>query len=84
MREQRAARIAADLNNTEMWHSHSRGISMTALRNTLKLRIEDLGDDPDLNDAIKVYYRLLIDYMRKLGQSGVLHTTDSYVPLTSA
>lgn len=62
MREQRAQEIAERLNNTEDWHSHSRGIPMAVLRRKLKLLIDDFGVDSRF-DPLHDYYRLLQDYV---------------------
>jgi hypothetical protein len=82
VRQQRAEEIARQLNNTGHWHSHGRGISMEVLKRELKLQIEDFGADSKLNEMIRGYYRLLEDYMLKLGQSSVLHTNGHYRPLS--
>ena len=80
MRKDRAEEIAKALNNTERWHSHSRGISMEVLDKELNLLIEDFGSKPDLNTKLKAYYRLLVDYMIRRGHTGVVHTRTHYAP----
>ncbi|MBI4227733.1 MAG: serine dehydrogenasease, partial [Candidatus Omnitrophica bacterium] len=67
MREARAEEIARKLNDTEHWHSHSRGISINVLRKDLKLLIEDFGKIELLNTKVKTYYKLLKDYMMRRG-----------------
>ncbi len=81
MREKRATEIAKMLNDSNHWHSHSRGITMPVLRRDLKLKVEDFGKDADLNRSVRAYYRLLRDYMIRRGHVGVLHTKDRYFPL---
>lgn len=81
MRDRRAAEIAEALNATDRWHSHARGISMSVLRDQLNLRIEDFGQDPRLNVPLRMYYRLLTDYMMKRGQDEVLSAKGLYVPI---
>lgn len=81
MRTDRAGTIAKALNDTKRWHSHGRGISIEVLRNDLKLKIEDFGENQVLNSKIKDYYRLLIDYIGKLGHGGVLHSKGQFIPL---
>jgi hypothetical protein len=63
----RAEEIAKKLNDTDHWHSHSRGISMAVARRDLKLKINDLDDEPDLKEALYVYQDLLREYRFKQG-----------------
>ncbi len=79
MREGRAEAIAKDLQNTDKWHSHGRGISMAVLQRDLNLKIDDLERDAERCERVKQYHDLLADYMVKLGRSGMLHTVDSFV-----
>jgi len=83
MKEERAAEIAHMLNETERWHSHSRGISMAVARRDLKLLIEDIdedvGDRPDMRDALTAYNSLLFDYrMRRGHEEFVLDSVGGY------
>ncbi len=78
MRKDRAADIARKLNETNRWHSHSRGIPMTVLRRDLKLLIDDFGEDPELSAAVPGYYHLLKDYAFKRGNLVVIHTRERY------
>jgi hypothetical protein len=78
MREKRAGEIAAALNKPSMWHTHSRGISMHTLRDKLNLKIDDFGERPNLNAALKAYNKLLVDYLARLRQNLVVHTRDLY------
>jgi hypothetical protein len=80
MRVQRATEIGEKLNDTEVWHSHSRGISMEVLRRNLKLLIHDFGSDPALVGPVHDYFRLLSDYrMRRGHEFFVLHTKRRHV-----
>jgi transposase len=81
MREERAQNIAETLNKTQLWHSHGHGISLHVLKTRVGLLIEDFGKNEDLNQAIRSYYKLLRDYMNRMGQGGVLHVVGKYVPL---
>ena len=54
---------------------------MEVLRRDLNLRIEDFGQDKELSDAIRVYCKLLRDYMIRLRHASVLHRRGNYVPL---
>jgi hypothetical protein len=79
MREDRAEEIARLLNDTERWHSHSRGISMSVLRNDLRLEIADFGEDDQLNALIRRYYRLLVDYLGKMRYNMAVHRRDRFL-----
>jgi hypothetical protein len=80
MKTERAKKIGKQLNQTNRWHSHSRGIPMEVLSRDLKLLIEDFGSDANLNTAVRAYYRLLKDYMMRRGHDAfVLHRRGSYV-----
>lgn len=78
MKKQRAAEIAEVLNDTDKWHTHGYGISMDVLRKDLNLIIDDFGTNQQLDDKIKEYSTLLDDYMTKMMQVGVIHTTGNY------
>lgn len=80
MKKDRAEAIARILNNPERWHSHGYGISMEELRRDLKLQIDDFDTVPSLADSLPKYHGLLVDYMLKNGDVGVLHTAGQYVP----
>jgi len=80
MKKDRAEAIARILNNPERWHSHGYGISMEELRRDLKLQIDDFDTVPSLADSLPKYHGLLVDYMLKNGDVGVLHTPGQYVP----
>lgn len=80
MREERAEYIARELSNTEKWHSHGHGISMEVLRRDLKLKIDDFGEDGELNSRIGAYYKLLDDYQKKLGVEAI-HMRGRFTPL---
>ena len=81
MRKRRAQAIAKKLSDSGYWHSHGRGISMEVLRRDLNLRIEDFGEEPTLSESIRLYGKLLRDYMSRLRHAAVLHRRGSYVPL---
>ena len=81
LRRQRAAAIARKLSRSDYWHSHGRGISMDVLKRDLNLRIDDFGKNHQLSENIRLYDKLLRDYMVRLRHSSVLHRRGSYVPL---
>ena len=59
LRRRRARAIAQKLSDPDIWHSHSGGISMEVLRQDIKLEIDDFEKDSELNQALRVYCRLL-------------------------
>lgn len=63
MRESRALEVARKLMDHEYWCSHGRPISMEVLRRDLKLQIDDLGESPELNQAIERYFLFISDVM---------------------
>jgi ClpP class serine protease len=80
----RANKIANALNDTEEWHSHGRGISMEILRNDVGLKIEDFGVKDCVNNCIRRYYKLLRDYMMKLGTPSAVHVLKNFFPMKYA
>jgi len=79
MRKDRAADIARKLNETNHWHSHSRGIPMEVLRRDLKLLVDDFQEDSRLGSVVPGYHHLLKDYALKRGDVVVLHTRERYI-----
>ncbi len=81
IRKRRASDIAKELNKTERWHIHGYGISMDVLRSDpIKLLVDDFGQKPGRRNIIRNYHRLLEDYMQKRSQTGIIHTTKTYLP----
>lgn len=78
MRAQRAEKIARVLQDTRRWNSHGRGISMEILRREVNLKIDDFGENPELQQAIHQYYRLLIRFMANREISGVVHSPEKF------
>lgn len=81
MKADRAEQIARILQDTTRWNSHGRGISMEVLRRDVNLTVDDFGQTKPLLEAIRLYYRLLKDFMAKLGHNGVIHCEGQYRPL---
>lgn len=82
MREARATQIAKKLNDVKRWKSHGRGLSIAILKEELNLIVEDYGTDKKLsefNSALRSYYRLLQDYMKRRGWQVVIQTRASYI-----
>jgi hypothetical protein len=84
MKSMRARKIANALNDTDEWHSHGRGISMQILRNDVGLKIEDFGKTDCVNNCVRRYYKLLRDYMAKLGTESAVHVLKNFFPMKYA
>lgn len=78
LRRARATEIAEMLGDTDCWHSHGRGISISVLQRDVGLMIHDFEEDQALNDAVRRYYTLLRDYMMRLGSGISLHVRGIY------
>ncbi len=74
LRASRAREIADNLSDNARWHSHGRGISMKTLRDDLKLKIDDFGQDEDLSHSIRTYHIFLRDYMYRERIEHFVHT----------
>lgn len=81
MKADRAAEIATKLNDTVLWKSHSRGLSIKVIENDLNLIVEDFGAVLELNRCIRAYYRLLQDYMQRMRQNIAVHSNGNYLGL---
>jgi Serine dehydrogenase proteinase len=78
-KEELAVRIATELNRPERWYTHGNGISMDVLRRDLGLEVDDFSANPTLAATIKGYHGLLVDYMEKRGDVGIIHAAGQYV-----
>jgi hypothetical protein len=80
MKTRRAKEINDKLNDTELWKSHSRPISMEVLRKDVNLKIEDFGDIAKikLSQSIRCYHQLLRDYMGKTRKLWAIHIVKHY------
>ncbi len=76
MKKKRAEDISKILGNAEKWHSHGRGIPMRELVGPeIKLEVDDYGNNEELNNAIKHYHGLCVDYYtKKSGIRGYIHS----------
>lgn len=75
MKDDRANEVAMILGNTERWHSHGRGISIRELGSEeIKLKVNNFGDDDELNRLIRAYYSLFVDYIQKIGMDAAMHS----------
>ncbi len=73
-KEKRATEIARDLGNNKIWHSHGRSIGLFALKNILKLEIEDYSNDLILKPLIRQYNDLICQYILRSGSEVFLHS----------
>ena len=64
-KEARAVEIAKKLSDNNIWRSHGRPIGIQTLRDELQLKIEDFGEDDELNNLIGQYYDGMTEYIRK-------------------
>ena len=80
IKTRRAEEIAEKLNDTKLWSSHARPISMDVLRKEVQLKIEDFGDPrrAKLSNHIKCYHQLLRDYMAKTRSMFATHVLGHY------
>jgi len=75
MRRDRANEIAQLLGDATEWNSHGRGIPLRTLQSDrIKLEIEDYGKNESLQDVIRQYYDLFIDYCGKRSCDYAIHT----------
>lgn len=81
MKRDRASAIGRKLNDPSLWHAHGRSIPMSVLQKDVKLKIEDFGADDILNRTVRSYHHLMVDFMRKTGHNGFLHTNGRHVPV---
>ena len=73
-KEKRAAEIADMLGDNKKWHSHGRMISISTLKNIIKLEIEDYSFNIELRNLIRNYNDLLTEYIARNGYKVFLHS----------
>ncbi len=73
-KKSRAQKIAEDLSNNDLWHSHGRSIGIKTLTELLKLKIEDYSNDKKLRTLIRDYNDLIIDYIFMIKTEVFLHS----------
>lgn len=81
MKSTRAREIAKQLNDVKLWNSHGIGINMERLRKILNLKIDDFGSDDKIRTFVRIYHKLLTDFMVKMRYQSVVHTKGSFRPL---
>lgn len=73
-KKERAADIAEKLAEPKRWHSHGRGIGIKELVNEeIKLKVENFESDQILNELVRGYYDLFIDYCNKQTVESAVH-----------
>ena len=74
MKQERASRIAYQLNDQKRWLTHGRGIDMKTLQEELGIKIDDFGSRAELKKAVWDYFWFLRDHMAKNGTDSFVHT----------
>jgi hypothetical protein len=57
---------------------------MEILRRDVKLKIEDFGATDCVSNSVRIYYKLLTDYMAKLGTRNAVHVVKNFFPMRFA
>ncbi|MCY4068503.1 MAG: hypothetical protein OXE79_05265 [Acidimicrobiaceae bacterium] len=78
IREKRAEEIAQGLSDQQRWLTHSRGIDMRTLTGSLKVRVDDLGERPELKKAVWNYFWFLRSYMAESQVELCVHAPDYF------
>ena len=65
--EKRAEEIADMLSDNNLWHSHGRLIGMQTLQELVRLKIDNFGKCPELQQNIRRYSDSLTDYVSRPG-----------------
>ena len=83
MKRQRAEAIADILADAGRWHSHGRGINLNVLSDEeIKLKVENFGEDVELNKLIRQYYDLLTDFCHKMRIKNAFHSETGITQLS--
>lgn len=73
-KQNRAQEIATLLSDNKMWKSHARPININTLKNILKLKIIDYGEDTILKNLIEKYYDNLKEFINMNGFNQFIQT----------
>ena len=73
MKKERASDIARALSDHTRWRTHARGIDLETLKD-LKLKIENLDDNPSLKKAVWDYFWFVRSYMVSSGDNSFVHS----------
>lgn len=79
-KKERAEEIAEALSDNERWRSHGRMISRDTLVSDqdLRLKIEEIEDNPNLASALDDYVGLLKDYVQREKYPSFVHTREYF------
>lgn len=77
-KRKRANEIGLALSNNERWRSHGREINRETLKNEIKLKIDAIEDNPELEVALNDYFSLLKDYMERGQFNNFVHTKEFF------
>lgn len=80
-KRERADEVANLLGNAKEWNSHGRGIPLRTLEQKVQLKINNFSDNLDLENAIREYYDLFVDYCGKVGSEIAIHTKNRMLGL---
>lgn len=78
MRESRAEEIAQSLSAQQRWLTHSRGIAMQTLQDELGVRIDDLGANPTLKEAVWNYFWFMRGHMSEAQSESLVHAPNYF------
>lgn len=73
-KQKRAEEIATNLTDNKLWHSHNRYIGIDILTTKLRLIIDDYSSKHDLQELIRSYNDLILEYIRTKNYSVFLHS----------
>lgn len=77
MKERRASKIAQELSDYTLWHSHGRMINKKALED-IGLKINDFSEIEGLSELVSGYYGLLTDFMQSENLNSFIHNKEYF------
>lgn len=75
----RAEEVADILNDQKIWHNHSRQIHRETLTKVVKLKIDNIEDNPKLKIAIDAYWKLFVDFLCLIKSNKFLNSTEYFL-----
>lgn len=81
LRRKRAEEVGKTLSDTKRWYSHGRGITREVLEKQLKLKIEHIEANAQIESCLGDYWELLSNYLQTIRRGGALHTFDQLTPI---
>ncbi|MGB3425630.1 MAG: hypothetical protein WBF84_16925 [Castellaniella sp.] len=76
-KEARAQKIALQLGDNRLWHSHGRMIGVNTLTQVLRLEIDDYTDNQEQRNLISNYHDVIVDFMQKNSRPFLLHVRNN-------